>query len=287
MSLNPKFLSFLFLIVYSQFFSQEKSDKKFRIQSINFQTVFTDNVGYQELSKTKDLDLKTYLLTSPLSSTLLPGQFTVHVKPQYSINFEFQIKSSKKSKSSLRIGLNNFSEVISAKGYNSQVSHVYDTIIAGNNEPYYLDSITIKNSDLTYSSQQIRLNTSYIFRINSEKRWSYYAGFGFSAGISYKSTTNINSVTSFGAIPGFGTDNYQYSNIINSSDNIVNKPNFGFIISSPVGLDFRIGKTNKLLSKIHLFYELKPSYNFITLSRMGSITNLNIQHGVGVRYVLR
>jgi hypothetical protein len=267
--------------------SQVDSTKKFSIQSFNFQTIFTDNSTYLALIERKDNDFKTYVLSSSLSTTLLPEQFTVVVKPQYGVNIELFMKQNKKSMSFLRVGINSFTEVISVENFNVEKSHIYDTIVSANNEIYYFDSVTIKKSAISFSSQQIRLNANYIFRINPVKRWSYFGGFGFSAGMSYKSTTNISSITSFGAAQTLGTNSYQYPNVITPGETIVTKPTYGFIINSPVGVDFRIGNRNKLLKRLHLHYELRPSYNLITIARQGFITNLNMQHGVGVRYVLR
>ena len=279
-------LSFIFLFTHFSFFSQNKTEKKYTIQSFNFQTIFTNNFGNSEFFRSKEFNNSTYLLTTPLSTTLMPGTFSVFVKPQYSINLDLGLKSSKKSKSTLRIGLNNFSEIILANNYISQETFHYDTVSI-NNETYFLDSITTKLSDVYYSSQQIRLNMSYLFRINSDKRWSYFAGLGLSVGMSFKATTNINSITSVATASSFGSDYYVYPNVINTSEKVENKTNYGFIISSPIGVDFRIGKINKYWSQIHLFYEIKPSYNFVTIASFGSLTNLNIQQGVGVRYVLR
>jgi hypothetical protein len=44
---------------------------------------------------------------------------------------------------------------------------------------------------MDYSSNQLRLDASLIFRTNADARWSAFAGVGINAGVSLNSNTTI------------------------------------------------------------------------------------------------
>ena len=205
------------------------------------------------------------------------------------LQFSDKQKSAYKANPLLRLGISYFSGTSITSAFYKEERFPYDTLTSSQTgQVIYIDSINSKSYSMNYSSEQLRLDASLIFRTNPEARWSLFAGIGVNAGLSINASTDIyfnryeSSDTRF--INGNGSSPYGYSNTDNSkSENFKNKSNFGLSTYIPMGVDFRIGKKKEFWKRTHLFYELRPGVNITSIPELRTITNSSIQHGIGLR----
>lgn len=205
------------------------------------------------------------------------------------IQFRDKQKTAYKTNPLLRLGISYFN-MSTLSGYlYKQDRKPYDTLIsAQTGQPVYIDSVTSKNYNLTYSSEQLRFDGSLIFRTNPKARWSLYSGIGFSAGISMNAKTHINYSKHDRLETRFpNTSTFFYNNFssigTSTFENYRNQNNFGLSVYIPMGIDFRTGTKKEFWKRIHLFYELRPGLNITSIPELHTEANTNIQYGLGLR----
>lgn len=181
-----------------------------------------------------------------------------------------------------RIGISHVSSNMSA-GYFNETNTPYDTLTSSQTgEQYYVDSVKIENYFMSYGSQQLRIETSLLYRTNPEKRWSLYAGIGMSLGISLNAQTRINYNT-YSFVSGLSNNNSYLNNYEEIHEKIVNKTNITSSVFVPMGVDFRIGKNREFWKKIHLYYEMKPTLSFASIPELTTLTSINLSSCLGLK----
>jgi hypothetical protein len=133
---------------------------------------------------------------------------------------------------------------------------------------------------MDYRSQQLRIESSLIYRTNAEKRWSVYAGIGASLGLSYNAQTHIS----------YSTTDYFSGNYANNSgsydygfEHFRNKTNISTSVFVPMGVDFRIGKNKEFWKRLHLYYEMKPALSFLSVPELRTFTSVNMINSFGLK----
>ena len=194
----------------------------------------------------------------------------------------FQIRDKQKTgyskKTMLRLGISYFSGTTMSCYINGQTKKRYDTVTSNTTgQTVYLDSTINKNYEMNYSSQQLRLDGSFIYRTNPDERWYLFGGVGFNAGFSIKANTEIRYNSYL--------DNNYSSNYFSTSitEKYKNKNMFVGSVYVPIGLDFRLGVKREFWKRTHLFYEFRPSVNFTTIPEIKTMANTGLQHGIGLR----
>jgi hypothetical protein len=135
---------------------------------------------------------------------------------------------------------------------------------------------------MSYSAQQLRLESSVIIRTNPAKRWSIYAGAGMSFGVSYKAETYINYFA-YSSNSAYNA-NYDYaSNVQSSSEHFRNKMSISTSLFVPMGIDFRIGKKREFWKRLHLYYEMKPSLTVTSIPELRTSTQVNMINTLGLK----
>jgi hypothetical protein len=291
------YLAIILQMVSYSVFGQEdlpKSTKKISIKDVYIQTgTFSENNTNGTLSDFKMLAPQSVLLQKNLTDFYQSSGFSTSTNNMFSIMLGLQFsdkqKSAYKANPLLRLGISYFSVTSITSAFYKEERFPYDTLTSSQTgQVIYIDSIISKSYSMNYSSEQLRLDASLIFRTNPEARWSLFAGIGVNAGLSINANTDIyfnryeSSDTRF--INGNASSPYGYSNTDNSkTEKFKNKSNFGLSTYIPMGVDFRIGKKKEFWKRMHLFYELRPGINITSIPELRTITNSSIQHGIGLR----
>lgn len=293
-----KILSAVIMMALSfSVFGQEqpkKTIKKISIHDIFVQTGFLsmrDTDG--TLTDFKTLVPQSVLLHSNLTDYSSSGGFSRTSNTMFSImlgiKFSDKQKTTYKTNPLLRLGVSYFSGTSLTGGLYKEYRKPYDTLTSSQTgQAYYIDSVTTQNYSMDYSSEQLRFDGSLIFRTNPEARWSLFAGIGITAGLSINANTYIYyskyDRTETNNLNGNNYSSYSYSGSDNSkTENYRNKNNFGLTTYIPMGIDFKIGKKREFWKRTHLFYELRPGINLTSIPELRTITNANVQHGLGLR----
>ena len=209
------------------------------------------------------------------------------------IVFRDKEKKSYRSNPLLRLGISHVSATSFSGGLFKEERKPFDTLYSSQTgQATYVDSVINRSLGVNYSSEQVRLDASLIFRTNPLARVSLYSGIGIATGVSFKAYTDIyygkGSGTQGGNTNGMSYGSYFYSNDYSSkSERFTNRNNFSVCTSVPLGIDLRIGKKNEFFKMMHLFYELRPGINMTSVPELGTLTNTCIQMGLGLRVSTR
>lgn len=210
------------------------------------------------------------------------------------LGFQFgdKQKTIYKTNPLLKLGISYFSGTTLTGSAYKEDRKTFDTLISTQTgQTYYLDSVTTKNYSMDYSSEQLRLDASLIFRTTPENRWSLFTGIGITAGLSLNANTNTYYYEYSGVETRDANGNTINSPLYNNTtffppdkEKISNKNNLAFSAYIPIGIDVRFGKTKQFWKRAHVFYELKPGINITSIPELRTITNASLQHGFGFRY---
>jgi len=281
-------------ISFAAFGQEPKAIKKISIQDVYIQTgFFSENNTNTSLSDFKTLAPQSVLLNNDMSDYFQSSGMNTTTNNMFSIMLGLQFsdkeKASYKANPLLRLGVSYFSTTTMTCGFYKEDRTPYDTLTsAQTGQTAYVDSLTSQRYSMNYSSEQLRIDGSLIFRTNPEARWSLFAGIGFTAGLSINANTDIyyreNSRTETRYANGSTFSSYGNYNPDNGkTEKFKNKTNLGISTYIPMGIDFRIGKKKEFWKRTHLFYELRPGINITSIPELGTITNSSNQHGLGLR----
>lgn len=165
----------------------------------------------------------------------------------------------------------------------------FDTLVSNRTgNEIYIDSVLNRNLSLEQNSEYLRLHLSVLYRTDNSKRWSLYGGVGAYGGIGFNSTSSVR-YSEYGYTEGdeaYYQDFYGYPNY-NQIENTVEeyKTESGYSVSvyAPLGVDFRIAKSNDFFKRVHLFYEMRPGVDFTHVPNYGGINRVYMQFGFGIR----
>src|SRR5690554_177781 len=294
MKINYLLSTFSFLTFSFAVFGQEhqSSVKRISITDIYIYSGFT-------LERTNRNSFSDFQLLAPQSELLnndmtgfadgnglgISGNSNLSI--MLGIQFSDKEKSFYKANPLLRLGLSYSSGSAVSGGLHKEHRSPHDTLVSNQTgQSIYIDSIISESYGMQYSSEQLRIDGSLIFRTNPEARWSIYTGLGISAGISINANTRISYNESKRIDEYKKLQNYSSNNYISNkyeSEVFTNKINFGFTTYIPMGIDFRIGNKRDFWKRTHLFYELRPALNISSIPELRTITNVSFQQGIGLR----
>jgi hypothetical protein len=213
--------------------------------------------------------------------------FGVNRAPSILLGMQFRNKEGNAYKANpmLRVGISYFTGSNLSGNFTKEQRWRYDTLTSSQNgETLYRDSATSSSYFLSYTSGQLRLDLSLIFRTDPEERWSLYSGAGITAGMSFNARTIISHMEHKSLQIKSGDDRISYQSYgAGNSEVIRNKRNSGYSAYIPLGLDFRVGRENEFWKRIHLIYELKTSINVTAIPELRNYTNAVLIHGLGLR----
>jgi hypothetical protein len=217
--------------------------------------------------------------TNPIFSVMLGFKFSDKQKTLYKSNPVLRLGISYLSRASLFGSLYKETRKVLAEFPNPQIGEIF-----------YIDSLIRRSINMDYTSQQLRLDGSLIYRTNPEARWSLFAGIGITAGLSINAITTI-SYSKYSSLETRSSkDNTNppptssfYVTNEGKTERIRNKTNLGFSAYIPTGVDFRIGKKREFWKRTHLYYEFRPGINAISIPELRTFAAGSLQHGIGIR----
>lgn len=279
-------------------FSQDATTsgvKRFRINEFQLLTgTFLSNDYSVTLDEFRQLAPNSEVLKSNFAgySSYNGANFMSNRRSTFSALLGIQLSNKDKSgymdNPLLRVGVSYISgQSFSRTYYNSQ-RKAFDTFISSQTgEMIFRDSVDSHSAGMTYSSDQLRIDASFIYRTNPQARWSLSAGFGVSAGVSISARTRVYEYN--GSYTEIRYPNYQsYSSyyFMHSSgeeQEYRNKANFGASAYIPLGVNFRIGKNREFWKRVNLFYEMRPGISISSVPELRTETAASMQQGLGLR----
>jgi hypothetical protein len=149
----------------------------------------------------------------------------------------------------------------------------FDTLTGAHNTVAYMDSVTVREVDMRYEYDVMRVGASVLFRTYARGRWNIYGGLGMSLGAVLRSYTRIS----------WSESHYEQMVLAYSAQSVdgpaleeqvvethAGKRGFVLGLDLPLGLDFRLGNKKELLKRMHLYAELRPSLDFQFLKGLGN-----------------
>jgi hypothetical protein len=237
--------------------------------------------NFQQLAPSSSILTKDFSQFKPYNDFYFhgPGQMNTSQSSFYSLQLGLQC--AKMPKVTFRAGITHISNVgaLSSQGSYSETA-AYDTLTSSQTGAItVIDTSHIKNYNMNYSNQQIRLDGAMIFRMFPENRWSLHAGLGASIGMSYQATTEINYFEySTASQNGTGSG----SNI-QENERFKNKNSLGASLYIPMGVDFGIGKKRSFWMPFHLYMEARPSLNINSINEIGTTFSPGMSTALGLR----
>jgi hypothetical protein len=182
---------------------------------------------------------------------------------------------------------------ISASIYNTSNSFTtrIDTMVSSANGSIY-GFIDSTHRDFTYSSYMataVKLDFSYLASTDVSKRFSFYSGFGLNFGITLAPRTEIYSHSWDSEQITDTNDNYISTQSVYNSSNVnrqvyQNKMGYMAALYVPIGVDFRLGKKNEVMKKMHLFFELRPTVSVLSIPEAKTYVYPSMQNCVGIKF---
>ncbi len=225
---------------------------------------------------------------SPQSS-ILQKDFSSYTANNYSVIFSqnsfnmlLGLSFRDKPNMTLRAGVGYSNRTLLGLSMGRTDRYAFDTLTSSlTGQQYFVDSVVHRSLFAYYNTQFLSLESSLIFRTNSEARWALYGGVGLNFGFGFNGRTDITR-HEYSTIESQGS--YNYSNdydFENESNSVANSYFFG--INAPLGVDFRIGKKREFWNRIHLVYELRPGISVYTIPGLENRLTPFVQQALGLR----
>lgn len=301
LNLNPvmkaiNILSIVFLIsVSNSLFGQEQTATLSKVSVHDIYILpgfYSEQNTYGTIDDFRKLAPQSLLLKNDLSNysqyegsgMMTNGAFTAMV----GLLFRNNDKTAYKANPLLRFGVSYFSATTLTNGLYNEERNITDTLTSSQTgQIIYLDSVKIKNFDMNYTSDQVRLTSSVICRTNPDMRWSLFGGAGASIGFSVKASTEIYysdyRYRDAQYTNGSYTPYYYSESSTSKTERFNNKNNFNASVFIPMGVDFKIARKSEFWKRAHLYYEIQPGVNFTSIPELKTVSNISIQQGFGLR----
>jgi len=249
----------------------------FQTLTPNSQLMDTDFVGYDTYSN--------YSQNAPMN--MMTNR---QVSMMLGFSFSNKDKTKMKGNPHLRIGLTYRSGDLLAGNAWRTDRYTFDTLSSSGGAEYTVDSVFNNNYRMNYSSQQLHLDISVLFRTSPERKASLFGGIGITSGVGLNSRTDINYAQDVSTVVNYPSYQEWQGNLgFNVGQNETNKNEmaYGFSAYVPMGLDIRLGNRNEFWKRIHLSLEMRPSLNVFVSPELGTMTTFASYHGIGMKVNLR
>lgn len=246
----------------------------------------------------RNLAPNSVLLANPDFNSLNPSSSSLQIGTgglSLLVSFREKEKTFGKTtiSSGLRLGAHYQSQLFNST-FSNKKAGVLDTLRPSvGSDLVFLDSVFQQNIDLNHWSNVVGIDASYLYRINPQGRWSFFAGLGLHIGATINNRTSIDyrifRYNEYREEDGslFGSEDFfDFRNSESKSENIKNRSGFYTAAFIPIGVDFRIGKTSEFWRRTHLFFELRPLINVRSIPEVGTIISSGFQHGLGLRVTI-
>ncbi len=188
----------------------------------------------------------------------------------------------------LRLGISyNYNQSLHLNAYKEE-RFAHDTLISvKTGQRTAVDSVSYVGYNMDYATQFVRLDASLIYRTNPEARWNFFAGVGATFGVSISSETQIYENRHFYIQPTENESSIYFNesgyNGDHENETTRNESSLAYSAYVPLGLDFRIADKSEFWQRVHLFYEMRPTIDFLAIPELNTYTSVAWQHGFGVK----
>jgi hypothetical protein len=238
----------------------------------------------------------TDMLSLAPQSVLLQQDFTGYNSYTYrgyygtgNVAFRVGLQSLKKPNRELQLAVS-YGSGVQISNYRSRDRNVpYDTFTsAQTGEQIIVDSVYTSHVSSQYTTDQLQIEASYIFRTDHLARWSFYGGIGAGVGTSLRASTSVFAYeSSYANILSLSDDysrSYFSSNFDEGSrEEFENQNVVSIALFIPAGIDFRIGKENAFWQQIHLFIEARPSIGIVNVPELDVAITPALHSNIGFR----
>lgn len=278
---------------FASFGQEPLGNKKYKIESINISvglgrsTQEATFIGdFQRLNPTSKLafdDLSAYTTNSfgRIESGILSAR--IILAPT---NWREQ---NKILRTTFRIGLNHTSHTPLSLAYYRSETGPYDRLVSANTgKVYFIDSTRYSSYNFTYNSNITTLDLGIQLNTNYDKRWSYFGGLSVNLGV----MSGAASYSKFVQTTYRNRDNYFDSDLY-YHDSQERESNFEFFnrekamvigVSVPIGIQFRIAKTNRFLNRLRLSAAFTPSYVGYKIRNYGTVGTFTFSRTLGIQF---
>jgi hypothetical protein len=251
---------------------------------------FWQYTDYSTIEDFRKLAPNSDILKDDLSDHSGGSSSALYIYPVYSVNmglrFYSKSKQDYKHNPQVRVGFSFFTQTLLTANYSRADYKRYDTLTSSQTgDMIFVDSVHTSMYGMSYSTEELRLDASVIYRTSSSPRWSLYAGLGINAGWALQATTVIShndlNATTYATSPS-----YNWYNASNSEfEQFRNKGSFGAAVYFPLGINMRLGKKREFWMPFHIYAEMRAGLNMNSIPGVGSSVLPASQFGIGLRYV--
>lgn len=273
---------------------QEKKQTGFRLTDISVSTGFET---YFNRSATDN-----FLLNQVATSDLIPanlndyqsgifdyssgsGTFEIMAGFAWRSSEEFGSKIHKR----LRLGISYSQPGVMSSSYYLNQEFPFDTLVSSQTgNEFYIDSTYSSNLGMSYDVSSLALNTAFLWTTDDDARVSFYGGVSLGLALSFSSKVSVDrndfSYLSYedGYAINYFTDEIQ--SLSQGQESFRQAASLGFGFSSPIGVDWRIGRQEKNLNELHLFGEVRPGVNFNSIPDYELISQFRSSWHLGLRF---
>lgn len=164
-----------------------------------------------------------------------------------------------------------------------------DTLVSqSTGEMVYRDSVITESYRFEQRARMFGLDASLLLRAKAGKRFEFYGGVGLAGGMVLDPRTTI-TYDRRTYLEGTYNHSDLYSNDRSRSLEEEFTEGSGAWLSGyvPLGVDLRFGKQHEDGSEFHLFTEIHPGLNYVSLSGSGDQWSSGFDASLGVRFVLK
>lgn len=182
---------------------------------------------------------------------------------------------------------------ISASIYNTSNSFTtrIDTLVSSSNGSVF-GFVDSTHRDFTFSSYlatAVKLDFAYLASTDVAKRFSFYSGVGMNFGITIAPRTEIHSHSWDSEQITDTNGNYISTQSVYNALNVnrqvyQNKMGYMAALYVPIGVDFRLGKKNEVMQKMHLFFELRPTISVLNIPETKTYVYPSMQNCMGIKF---
>lgn len=217
------------------------------------------------------------------SSSLLTLQIGLHPADK--------VSGEVKKNRTLRLGLT--AQGIKTQIYSSMMDRRFrmDTLLNSSSSSLfgYLDSVYHHDVYADYSGTAIKLEASFVYSTDPERRFSLYGGAGVNAGALINTRTDVSSTEwstreitdSRGYL--ISDEWYQADELRSKEENYRNKSGWSASLFIPLGVDLRLGKKKDFWNQLHLFTEMRPSLTMLSMPETKTYVVPGIQNTAGFK----
>lgn len=177
--------------------------------------------------------------------------------------------------------------------YNSRFEKNYrihsDTYVSPNTGGIiYRDSVYKDFYTMSYNTEQIGVNSNLLLLYNPKGRWSLFGGVGMMASLSINAETRVDYRESFHLNyyhepNGHVGNNYFFNTNPKMEEIHENKMNVFAMAYVPLGVDFRLGKSNEFWNRIHILMEIQPGIAVYHFPEIGIAFTGTFNGNMGLR----